>query len=1130
MREFFAFRIQERLADGSPLLYSRRLFQQFLVDAYSMIESSRLNYIRHNQDKFRCEMYKQIKDAVLNGETTPSCKGKRIILPSSFTGGPRYMIQNYQDAMAICKVVGYPDLFITFTCNPKWPELEDFFDNRELRAEDRPDMVCRAFKVKLDCLIKDIKANRIFGRVSAVVYTIEFQKRGLPHAHILIFLHPDDKYPTGEEIDQIISAEIPDREKDPVYFDAVEKHMMHGPCGNFRKQSPCMENGKCIRHFPKRFVDETTVDEDGYPLYRRRDDGRIINKSGVDLDNRYVVPHNRFLLLRYGAHINVEWCNQSRSIKYLFKYVNKGNDRVTTAFYKSVGEDVESDEIDEISMYYDCRYISPCEAVWRIFGYSIHYRDPSVVRLGFHLPDEQNVIFKDHDNLDEVAREASVKESMFLGWFEANKEYREARSLTFAELPTKFVWKAQERIWVPRKSHAVIGRIFFVPPGSGEIYYLRLLLNLVKGPTCYEDIRTVDGTVSSTFRDACYARGLLDDDREYIDAIQEANNWGSGEYLRKLFATLLFSNSMTRPEYVWDNTWHILSDDILHRQKRILDNPDLSLTEQELKDLTLIDIENKLKTYNKSLKEFSSMPFPDMEMCSSHLVSSGINRLISDEQQYDRHRLADEHSLYLQQLTDEQHHVYDRIMQSVNDGVGGVYFLYGYGGTGKTFVWKTLASGLRSRGQIVLTVASSGIAALLLPGGRTAHSRFAIPLNVDEFSTCNIKQGSALAELIIKTKLIIWDEAPMVNKHCIEALDRTMRDLLRFKNVHSEEQPFGGKTIVFGGDFRQILPVIPKGSRQDIVNATINSSYIWNSCNMLKLTRNMRLQADDANVHSSELKDFAEWILSIGDGKCGESKDGIDTIQIPNDILIKEWEDPIAAICRAIYPEMFWPSNSVYEVEDRAILAPTLQIVDEINRYMMSLNPCESQTYYSSDKACPTEPSNELIASIHTPEFLNTIRCSGIPNHELIVKVGTPIMLLRNIDHSAGLCNGTRLVITKLGKHIIEAKSMTGKNAGQKVFIPRMTLSPSDHRIPFKFQRRQFPIMVSYAMTINKSQGQSLSKVGLILKKPVFTHGQLYVAISRVTNKKGLKILLCHEEERSNETDNVVFKEVFRNV
>ncbi|KAL1314168.1 hypothetical protein AAHE18_16G169900 [Arachis hypogaea] len=196
----------------------------------------------------------------------------------------------------------------------------------------------------------------------------------------------------------------------------------------------------------------------------------------------------------------------------------------------------------------------------------------------------------------------------------------------------------------------------------------------------------------------------------------------------------------------------------------------------------------------------------------------------------------------------------------------------------------------------------------------------------------------------------------------------------------------------------------------------------------------------------------------------------------------------------------------------------------------MSLNPAEAQTYYSLNKACPTESYNDLLASIHTPKFLNTIRCSGVPNHELTLKVGTPIMLLRNIDHAIELYNGTCLVVTKLGKHIIKAHSSVGRNKGQKVFIPRMTLSPSDHRIPFRFQRRQFFIIVSYVMTINKSQGQSLSKVGLILKKPVFTHGQLYVAASRMTQRAGLKILLCHGEKNRTETDNVVFKEVFRNV
>ncbi|OIT22265.1 putative diphthine methyl ester synthase [Nicotiana attenuata] len=855
MREYFAYKIQERNNKVLAILSSRRLFQQFLFDAYTMIESSRLRYIRLNQKKLRCHMYKSLQDAVLLGEINPSSQGKRIILPSSFTGGARYMIQNYQDAMAICKWAGYPDLFITFTCNPKWPEIRRFVERRGLNPEDRPDILARVFKIKLDHLIKDLRDNQIFGKVKAVIYTVEFQKRGLPHAHILLFLHERDKYPTAADIDRIIFAEIPDELADPVYYKAVHNFMIHGPCGSARKSSPCMQSGRCTKHFPKRFVESTKIDEEGYPVYRRRDNGRTIKKDGIDLDSRFVVPHNRFLLLKYCAHINVEWCNQSRSIKYLFKYINKGNDRVTAAFSNVQEED--SSNIDEINMYYDCRYISPCEATWRIFKFPIHHREPPVERLSFHLPNEQNVIFSDDDPIDDVANRPSVKESMFLSWFETNKTLAEARELTYAEFPLKFVWKKQLKRWEKRRtSQFSIGRIFFDPPGTGELYYLRLLLNVIKGPKSFDDLKRINNHNHLTFRDACYALGLLDDDKEYVDAIKEASNWGMPSYLRQLFAMLLLSNSMSRPEYVWQSTWQLLSEDILHEERVLLSNPEAELIDDELKNRCLQKLEKVLKSCGRSFHDFPTMPRP---LYNEEEVDQA-NRLIHDELRYNRRSLLEEHQQLLMNLTIEQKSVYDKIMRAVNEAKGGFFFLYGYGGTGKTFIWKTLSSGIRSRGDIVLTVASSGIASLLLPGGRTAHSRFAIPLNLTEDSTCNIKQGSPLANLIIKTKLIIWDEAPMMHKYCFEALDQTLRDILRFKDTSTVDKPFGGKTVVLGGDFRQILPVIAKGSRQDIVNATLNSSYLWFHCEVLNLTKNTRLQRDQLDADLDELKNFSEWI------------------------------------------------------------------------------------------------------------------------------------------------------------------------------------------------------------------------------------------------------------------------------
>ncbi|XP_048494462.1 uncharacterized protein LOC125494742 [Beta vulgaris subsp. vulgaris] len=298
----------------------------------------------------------------------------------------------------------------------------------------------------------------------------------------------------------------------------------------------------------------TTVDEDGYLVCSRRDNGATVVKGGITLDNRFVVPHNPELLCKYRAHRNVEWCNQSRSIKYMFKYINKGYDRVTTASYQNRQNSDDPMEIDEIQMYYDCRYIAPCEAMWRIFGFIIYYRIHAIERLGFHLPDEQSVLYTDDADLESVLERPNIDRIMFLSWMECNKKYPEARELSYVEFLTKIIWKTSQREWTPWKKEFCIRRIYHVNPGAGENFYLRTLLNFVKGATSYEELSLVNGVQYSTFKEACYARGLLDDDKEYVDAIIEASFRESGQYLRNLFCMLLLSCSLTKPEALCDKT------------------------------------------------------------------------------------------------------------------------------------------------------------------------------------------------------------------------------------------------------------------------------------------------------------------------------------------------------------------------------------------------------------------------------------------------------------------------------------------------------------------------------------------------------------------------------------------------
>jgi hypothetical protein len=263
----------------------------------------------------------------------------------------------------------------------------------------------------------------------------------------------------------------------------------------------------------------------------------------------------------------MEWCNQSTSIKYLFKYINKGYDRITASIVRDNNHSHNKKNLDEIKHYLDCRYVLPCEACWRIFMFPIHGRKPAVERMFFHLLGEQAVYYTDYERLNDVLIKPSVTESMFTSWFEANKKYPEAKTLTYGQFVTKFVYVKKNRCWKPRTRGNTIGRLVWIPQGCGEIYFLRMMLTVVKGPESYDSIKNVRGFQHDSFREACFASGFLKDDRLYIEAIKEASTWGSGHFLRRLFVTMLMSGSVNRPYDVWVKTKHLLCDGILYRER-----------------------------------------------------------------------------------------------------------------------------------------------------------------------------------------------------------------------------------------------------------------------------------------------------------------------------------------------------------------------------------------------------------------------------------------------------------------------------------------------------------------------------------------------------------------------------------
>ena len=504
-----------------------------------------------------------------------------------------------------------------------------------------------------------------------------------------------------------------------------------------------------------------------------------------------------------------------------------------------------------------------------------------------------------------------------------------------------------------------------------------------------------------------------------------------------------------------------------------------------MENLCLNAIEDLLLDMDMSLTNVPGIPNPEV---IKH-VPKVIEREMFDEEQ--------QRNIFIEMevaLNDDQRLIFDMVRDNLYSTDPGKQFcINAAGGCGKTFLFQLLSAFVRMNGAICLCMASTGIASWNMIGGRTSHSRFKLPIPVLEDSVCGIKLQTSEATVIREAKLLLWDEIFNINQVCLTVVERFLRDLM------GNNLPWGGKTIVFGGDPRQIPPVVTRGGRADVVAASFKSSALYSTIIELKLTQNMRVQEDNQK--------FCQWLLDIGDGVCLDKGGDHSKDLIPEEMLVNS----IQELIERTFPNLH--QMKIEELMEAAIFTTVNEDVWEINKICLDRLPGDKKVYLSTDTV-----ENETSAPT---ELLNSRRPGGFPDHNLELKIGAPVMLLRNL--SSGLVNGTRMIVRGLHQKVVECEVLIGASKGQRVFIPRIPMSDRSGEFPWTMTRVQHPLRVCFAITFHKGQGQSLSRVGLYINHPIFTHGMLYVGLSRARSEDGIKVFLANKERFA---DNVVYYEM----
>ena len=375
----------------------------------------------------------------------------------------------------------------------------------------------------------------------------------------------------------------------------------------------------------------------------------------------------------------------------------------------------------------------------------------------------------------------------------------------------------------------------------------------------------------------------------------------------------------------------------------------------------------------------------------------------------------------------------------------------------------------------------------------------------------------------------------MLHKDAYRALHDTLCDIMDFRDPKTAPT-FAGKVVVVGGDFRQTLPVVPNGGRGEAVNACLKASPLWDDFRELRLTGNQRVRRVEDPARRQQFADFVAWLQQLGDGDlpvCPEV--GEDCIALQEHLISKTStpEELMARVIGGGRPGGGINTATAEELTSSAVLTPLHSDVNALNAVAVQQfqarsggpgAPAQDRTYLSVDVADRAEEN-----TVFAPETLNSCDVPGLPPHALRLKTGMPVIVLRNLDVRRGPCNGTRAIVQRADRHCLTLLIMNGPLAGQTQFMPRITLlREPDQHLSIKMRRKQYPLKPAFALTINKAQGQTLRRVGVYLPNPVFSHGQLYVAASRVGDPDALEFLIPYGRRNDGRvyTRNVVYKEV----